>query len=440
MGERYVIIGSGAAGMAAAEQIRAIDRKGSLTVISMEAEGYYSRPGLAYLLNGEIPEKQLFPLEKRQLDALDINLVFDEVKELDPARNVLELRRTGLVSYEQLLIAVGAQAALPELEGVELQGVVKLDTLQDARRILKLAKRARKAVVLGGGITALELAEGLAARGIETHYLLRRDRYWSGVLDEQESGLVETRLEHDGIRLHRRTEIKRIVGRRGKVHAVETMDGIEFKCQMVAIAIGIRPRTSLARRAGMDIDRGILVDDHMRTSTKAVYAAGDVAQVFDPQRGIHVLDSLWWPAVEQGRTAGANMAGEKRTYRKPTAMNVTRIGGLTTTIIGSLGGTDDDPDLLTIARGDSEAWRKAPEAFAVKEDHDADRVRLMLAGETIIGALVMGSQRLSLPLQDLVTHKVNIMPIKDQLLRGDGAFEEALFTCWDKWKGSPHAL
>jgi NAD(P)H-nitrite reductase large subunit len=440
MVERHIIIGSGAAGIAAAEQIRSLDTQCDLTLITMDLDGYYSKPGLAYLLNGELPEKQLFPLDRREITALKLNLVFDEVVKIDPLERTIKLQNAGTRPYDRLLLAMGAQAVLPKFEGVELEGVVKLDTLQDARRVLKLARKTRKAVVVGGGITALELAEGLAARGVETHYLLRRGRFWSSVLDEAESALVESRLEHEGIRLHQGMAIQRILGRRGRVWAVETEDGAEIRCQMVAIAIGIRPRIELALQAGLATERGVLVDGQLRTSVDAVYAAGDVAQVYDARLGEYVLDSLWWPAAEQGKTAGANMAGERRTYQKPAAMNVTRIGGLTTTIIGSLGGAEKDLDLLSITRGDSEVWRKSPESFAVRNDHEANRVRLMLTERTIVGALVMGDQRLSRPLQDLVVHAVNIMPIKDQLLQANGSFEEAIFAFWDEWKGSGHAV
>jgi NAD(P)H-nitrite reductase large subunit len=440
MVERHVIIGNGAAGIAAAEQIRSLDPQCDLTIISMDQDGYYSRPGLAYLLNGELPEKQLFPLERREIATLKLNLVFDEVCEIEPLKKTVRLRNAGSRPYDRLLLAMGAQAVAPKFEGVDLEGVVKLDTLHDARRILKLARKTRQAVVIGGGITALELAEGLAARGVETHYLLRRERFWPGVLDEAESALVESRLEHEGIRLHREVAIKRILGRRGRVWAVETEEGLEIRCQMVAVAIGIRPRIDLARQAGLATERGVLVDERLRTSAEAVFAAGDVAQVYDSRLGTYVLDSLWWPAAEQGRTAGANMAGERRIYQKPIAMNVTRIGGLTTTIIGSLGGGEDDLDLLSITRGDSEAWRRAPDSFAVRKDQEANRVRLMLSEKTIIGALVMGDQRLSRPLQDLVLHAVNIKPIRDRLLQANGSFEEAIFSFWNEWKGSGDAI
>lgn len=436
----YVIVGSGAAGIAAVEILREIDARAKITLVTADRDGYYSRPGLAYLLTGHLPEKQLFPLTAREYTQLRLETIHDYALAVDADEHRLLLERHGSIEYERLLLAVGAQANMPALEGIDLEGVVKLDTLSDARRILKLARKSQRAVVIGGGITAIELAEGLAAQGVETHYFLRRERYWPGVLDPQESGLVERRLEMEGIRIHYHTEIERINGKRGKVSGVETTSGTQIDCQMVAVAIGIRPRLELARSSGLKIDRGILVDEQLRTSAEDVFAAGDVAQVFDAGRGEFLLDSLWWPAVEQGRIAGRNMAGHSVSYQKPIAMNVTRIGGLTTTLIGAVGGGDVDRDLVSIARGDSETWRQAPHAFAIEHDHEADRIRLLMEDNTIVGALLMGDQTLSLPLQDLILRQVDIGTIRHDLISSQEFPGDLLTSFWRQWQEAGRAL
>jgi nitrite reductase (NADH) large subunit len=440
MARRFVIVGSGAAGIAAAESLRQRDSAAKIALVTHDPDGYYSRPGLAYLLTGHLPENQLFPLSARELSDLHIEFIHDRAVSIDSDAHRLGLLRHDPLHYDRLLLAVGAQASMPVVEGVELQGVVKLDTLQDARIIAKLARRARRAVVVGGGITAVELVEGLAARGVETHYFLRRERYWPGVLDEHESRLVEHCLTQEGVQIHHHTELRRILGRRGRVSGVETAAGVTLACQMVAFAIGIRPRQNLARSGGVEVQRGILVDEQLRTSGTDIYAAGDAAQVFDPVRNEHLLDSLWWPAVEQGRIAGINMAGASQEYRKPLAMNVTRIGGLTTTLIGALGAGQADDDLLSIARGDSEAWRRAPHAFAVEREREANRIRLLLDETNIIGALVMGDQTLSYPLQDLILQRVDIQPIRGRLLAASEPVGELLTDFWLNWKENEGAL
>ena len=260
-----------------------------------------------------------------------------------PSDHRLELTDRSLIPYNRLLIATGATARRPDTPGIDLDGVVTLDSLPDARRILRMARKARTAVVIGGGITALELVEGLRARRLATHYFLRGDRYWSNVLDEKESHIVEHRLRDDGVRIHYRTEVEEILGKRGRVVGVQTKDNQVIKCQLVAVAVGIMPRLKLAQSAGLKTDRGILVDNYLQTSEKDIFAAGDVAQVYDPVSGKSILDSLWTPARQQGWTAGLNMAGGEAAYQKGIPFNVTRLAGLTTTIIGSVGhGRDQD--------------------------------------------------------------------------------------------------
>jgi NAD(P)H-nitrite reductase large subunit len=198
---------------------------------------------------------------------------------------------------------------------------------------------------------------------------------------------------------------------------------------MLAYAIGITPRKALAQEASIACDRGILVDQTMETSLPGIYAAGDAAQVLDPASGRYVLDSLWPAAREQGRAAGLNMAGQKQAYSKPVALNVTRLSGLTTTIIGAVGGGRDD-DLVGIARGDSETWRESPDAMIAQSRFEVNRLRLMIGQTCIIGAVVMGDQKLSAPLQALVRDQVDITSIRAQLLAPNAAFVELLLDFW----------
>ena len=151
-----------------------------------------------------------------------------------------------------MLIAVGAQAVRLNVPGADQEGVLKLDHMEDARRILKLARRGKTAVVVGGGITALELVEGLRSRGVKVHYLLRGDRYWSNVLDEQESKIIEHRLQEDGVKIHHRAELTEVLGKRGRVQGVRLLDGRTLRCNILAYAIGIRPRVESCTGGGSE--------------------------------------------------------------------------------------------------------------------------------------------------------------------------------------------
>ena len=428
----YVIIGASIAGQSAAEAIRERDPAAAITLVSEESHGFYSRPGLAYLLRGDIPEKQLIARTADDWRKLNAHLLVARADQVQTDRHQVSLANGKILRYDRLLLATGSTAVPADFPGHDLAGVVKLDDLDDARRILKLAGRKKTAVVIGGGITALELVEGLRSRGAKVHYLLRGERYWANVLDEIESQLVADRLRDEGVVLHTHTQVKQAVGKRGQLAGVETEGGEKIGCHILAVAIGVRPRLELARSAGFQIERGIVVDEYLRTSAPDMYAAGDVAQVTDPRSGRSTLDVLWSTALAQGRAAGQNMAGAQVPYVKAVPMNVTQLAGMVTTIIGAVG-SGRDADLVTISRGDSEAWRLLPQAWVVSDQHEVNRVRLLLDERRIVGAVVMGDQVWARPLHQLIAAQADITPIRAALLSEPAAALAHLKRFYQDW-------
>jgi NAD(P)H-nitrite reductase large subunit len=246
---------------------------------------------------------------------------------------------------------------------------------------------------------------------------------------------VEHRLQEEGVKLHYHAEISEVIGKNGHVDGVRLADGQMLKCDVVAYAIGIRPRVDLAKQAGLEIDRGILVNEYMQTNDPDVYAAGDVAQVYDPLSAKSILDSLWNPARQQGHAAGLNMAGKQMPYVKSAPFNVTRLAGLTTTIIGRVGG-GEDKDLAGIARGDSETWREWPDAVIAQSGFDVNHVRVTVGEKTLLGAMVMGDQKLSLALETLISENVDISPIRERLLAPEVKIGDVIADFWADWKSS----
>ncbi len=434
---RYVIVGSGVAGYAACEAIRSQDTTGEIFILSEDPHGYYSRPGLAYYLTGEMDAKGLFPRSKNDWLSLKLRYIRGQVLRIISGEHQIELADGSQLEYDRLLLAVGAQANRLEIPGAGLEGVVKLDHMEDAHHILKLARRRKTAVVVGGGITAIELVEGLRSRGVNVHYLLRGDRYWSNVLDEQESKIIEQRLKDEGVKIHYHSELIEVLGKRGKVQGVRTLDGRTLHCDILAYAIGIRPRVELARGAGLAIDRGVLANEYLQTSNPNIYVAGDVAQVYDPSSKRSIIDSLWGPAREQGYTAGLNMAGKRTAYVKKMPFNVTRLAGLTTTIIGMVG-RGQDKDLIGIARGDSETWRSLPDAIVAQTGFEVNRIRLLVGEKTLLGAIVMGDQKLSFPLEKIISNRADISPIREKLLRPGAPVGDIIADYWTS-RGTEYA-
>ncbi len=440
---RYVIIGSGAAGIGAVEGIRSLDPDGEIVLVCEEKEGYYSRPGLAYYLAGELPEKLLYPFQEGDFQRLRIHRDLGRAVQVRIAERLVEMQDGRRIPYDQLLIATGAMAARTQVPGIDTDGVVKLDNIQDAQRILKHARKGGTAVVVGGGITALEIVEGLIAQRMKVHYFLRGDRYWSNVLDEGESRLVEHRLKEDGVQIHYHTDLAEVLQKNGQLVGVRTRDGQQIPCKLLAIAIGVVPRKELPEAAGLKMDRGVLVDATMQTSQQNVFAAGDVAQVYDPLTGKYVLDSLWGPAREQGTTAGKNMAAQLLgmpliQYIKRVAFNVTRLSCLTTTIVGTVGsGRDADLAGVGIARGDSEVWRQLPDAIEAQSGFDVNHLRLMIGENTLLGAIIMGDQTLSRPLLDLVVNQIDISSIRSDLLKPSADLSGTIAAFWTENRNKP---
>ena len=427
---RHIIIGTGITGISAAEAIRDLSSTDDITLITDDPARFYSRPGLAYYLVDEVPEKQLYSYTKEDFENLNATLINEKVTRINKDDHSVTLGDGRILYYDKLLIATGSSASLPSIpDKTELKGIVKLDTIDDAKHIRKLCKKARAAIVIGGGITALELVEGFLANGVKTHYFLRRDRYWGKVLDETESRIIEQRLKEEGVLIHYHTEIAEITEKEGKVTGVHTKDGKNIRCDIIAYAIGIRPNKKLAEIIGIETERGILVDEYMKTSIPDIYAAGDVAQVYDPYSGNYVLDSLWGTARLQGRVAGQNMSGKSEKYTKDVPFNVTRLAGLTTTIIG-LVGSGKDEDLVGIARGDSETWRQLPDAIVCQQSLDVNHMRILIGDKIFLGAIVMGDQTFSKPLYHLIARKADISEIKGKLLEPDAPIADILALYW----------
>jgi NADPH-dependent 2,4-dienoyl-CoA reductase/sulfur reductase-like enzyme len=425
---RYVVVGTGVAGVAAVSSLRKLDGAAEIIMVGDDPHGFYSRPGLAYYLSGEIPEEQLTIFTKEDWKPLKIRFIKGIATGLDTKKHQLEFSPAGVLKYDRLLLATGSTAVALTIPGANLQGVVKLDDYEDTRRILSLARRAKSAVVVGGGIIAVELVEGLMRRGVKVHYFLRGERYWPNVLDENESRLLEHRLSEDGAKLHFQTEAAEVLGKRGKVVGVRTTKGETIRCEIVAVGIGVKLQLGLAKAAGLATEKGILTDENLQTSDPDIFAAGDVAQVRDPESGKSFVDTLWHPARVKGKIAALNMTGRRTPYKRKVSVNVLRLAGVMTTIIGAVGSGVDD-DLVSVARGSSESWQQLPNTIALESNTEVNHVRLMIGEQTLLGAMVMGEQKLSQPLQEIISSKADITPVR-HLFQPGAPLGEIVMDFW----------
>lgn len=436
MSQRYLIIGNGAAGATAAETIRQHDPIGEITIVTAEPYPMYSRPGLAYVLNNAIPAKQVFCRTLAWYDQLNLTLVLGKATQVDVLMQSVKLEDGRALPYDRLLIATGARATPPPYPGHDLQGVVYLDTIDGTNELIEQAKRAKRAVVVGGGITALELTEGLSHRGVETHYFLRRDRLWSQVFNDDEARLLEKIMRAHHVHIHYNTEVMEIIGdRRGRVREVKLQDGSTFKCDLLGVAIGVKPPLDLVQNSPIQTDRSILVNEFMETSVPNIYAAGDCAQVYDRWTEKHMVDILWPSAVAEGNAAGLNMVGKRHAYIKGSPFNACLLFGLHITTIGQINprheGDEEVEVLQHISRGSSEVWYTHPRTFRSAWAADGDNtVRLVLNGDLLVGAVVIGEQNLADALRYLIEHQVNIHHLRADLAAGGETLKQSVLRFW----------
>ncbi|MCP5094812.1 MAG: NAD(P)/FAD-dependent oxidoreductase [Chloroflexi bacterium] len=436
---RYVIIGNGAAGTTAAETIRHHDPLGDITILTAEPYPAYSRPGLAYVLINEVPAQQIICRTLDWYDKLGLNLVLGRAVELDVDARRVVLENGRFLLYDRLLIATGARATPAPYPGGDLDGVVFLDTLNGTKALIKKAKRAKRAVVIGGGITALEMTEGLAHRGVETHYFLRRDRLWGKVFNDAEAKLLEKKMKAHHVHIHYNTEVVEILGnRRGKVRGVRLKDDTEFKCDLVGVGIGVKPLLDLTKETRIETDRAILVNEYLQTNVRHIYAAGDCAQVYDRWTQRHMMDVLWPSAVAEGNAAALNMVGKPYAYQKGSPFNACLLFGLHIATIGQINPRRDDngdePEILQhVSRGSSEVWFTAPRPYRSAWAQDGDNtVRLVLSGDYLVGALVVGEQSLADPLRYLIENQQNVRDMLPELSTGGNVMRRSLLQYWQQ--------
>jgi NAD(P)H-nitrite reductase large subunit len=432
---RYLIIGNGAAGVTAAEEIRARDPQGKIAILSAEPHPMYSRPGLAYVIINEIPDKQVIARQPEWYAHHQIKVVHGTAAKVDTALRQVLLANGKRAPYDKLLIATGARAVPLPYPGADLEGVVFLDTLDGTKELLRKAKSARRVVIIGGGITALEMTEGFAHHRLDTHYFVRKSILWSSVFNDAESKVLEERMIEHGVKIHYNTEVAEVIGDKHKrVVGVRLTDGKVFPCDLVGAGIGVKPQLDLARDTPIKVDKAILVNEFLETSEPDIYAAGDCAQVWDRWTQKHTMDVLWPTAIAAGRLAGANMTGARLPYLKGTPFNACLLFGLHVTAIGQLGGSRDEtePEVFQhLSRGSSEVWTTRPHAYSSAWSQTGpNTIRLALSGDRLVGALIVGEQTLADPLREIIERQVNIRSLRPHLQAGGPAMAKAIKQFW----------
>jgi NAD(P)H-nitrite reductase large subunit len=441
----YLIIGNGAAGLSAAEVIRRRDKNGRITIVTNEPYRFYSRPGIAYYIMNQVSAEQLISRSANFYREHRFNLYQGEAARLDLTQKTVHFADGKTMAYDVLLLATGAGAVSASFPGGDLDGILTFDTLDDAKDVVKRGRKAKTAVIVGGGITAMELSEGFRHQGARTILLQRGDRMWARLFDETESAIIEHAAHHEGIEIWYKEEIEEAIGHKGKLTAVRLKSGKEIPCQVVGVAIGVRPNMDLVKSLPIEQDRGVMVNEFMQSSVPDIFIAGDIAQVYDHWTQKHHLDVLWPSAINEGRAAGYNMVDFVRgddlsfSYQKGSPFNAALLYGVHLTIIGQISGNlkeNEGEALSYLSRGSSQVWT-APFASNHRSAWDKDgqnSIRLVMADGRIVGALLMGNQGLADPIRELIQKEADLSARQEQLLSAGDNLPQLIKSAWTEWQ------
>lgn len=321
----YVIIGNGVAGVQAAEQIRQLDPRGAITMVADEMAPPYCRPMISLLLEGAVQPDRL-PLHKtdfyRQMGIKPI--LGRRVSSIHPESKTIRFPDGDALRFDRLLIATGADPRPVEAENQNLENIFYMRTEAQVRTMVDALTDARRALVLGGGLVGFKAAYGLLRRGLHTTMLIASGYPLSMQADAAAGETIQKILEENGLNVRVGVSVRRFEGNR-RVASAELTDGSSVPCDLVVIGKGVLPAHAFVPRSEIDVDLGILVDAHMRTSAPDIYAAGDVAEFVDIARQGRWVNALWPEAVNQGRIAGMNMAGREVAHPGSLSRNVMRI-------------------------------------------------------------------------------------------------------------------
>lgn len=364
-----VIVGNGIAGITCALDARDRDPAVSITVVSGETEFFYSRTALMYAFMDKMNRRDLEPFERDVWRKRHIELVNDWVVGNDTSRRELELAGGRRLAYDNLVLAVGAAPFRPDWAGLAeaKQGVVSFVSMQDLDACERLAKTAKRAVVVGGGLIGIELVECLVHHGVKTTFLIREPYYWPAALSREESQMVIAHLREQGVEVIVDETVQRVESAGERFQAVVTATGKRYEGDMLGVCVGVR--ANLGRLAAWkdkpETRRGIVVDDRFRTSIPGVFAAGDCCEIERPGKQ-PLIETIWYSAKRHGALVARNLFGDDIAYAPPVFFNSSKFFHIEFTTIG---------DVENAPAGTPTIFRYKPgKAVSQRIVHDGTRV------------------------------------------------------------------
>jgi nitrite reductase (NADH) large subunit len=331
---RYVIIGSGVAGITAAENIRKRDGGAEITILTDEAVPFYSRIRLIEYLAKEADEQGIIIHKGDWYEKNNIELILNSpVSGIDKDNKKVVISGNGQMEYDRLLIATGGVSFVPPIPGSDKKGVFTLRTIQDADEIIAYAEGVKKAILIGGGVLGLEAGNSLRKTGHDVTVVEFFPRLLPRQMDPEGAEVLRAQMEGMGFKFYLGAKSKQITGD-GGVKGLLLEDRTEIEGDLIIISAGVRPQAELCRSLGLTINKGVVVNDRMETGIKDIYAAGDLIE----HRGMFY--GIWPAAQQQGKIAGINMASGDAVYEGTTMSNMLKVVGIDLAAAGDIDAED----------------------------------------------------------------------------------------------------
>ncbi len=402
---KYVIIGASAAGLAAAEAVRKYDAQDTVTVLTEEEYMPYSRPSISYYLKGKVKEsnmalrKPAFYKEKK----IDV-ITSSKVTAIDTEKKIVKAGRKNY-PYDKLCLCTGSKPFVPPMDNVEgkANALTFLD-LKATKAVKTLANDKTRAVVIGAGLIGMKAAEGLVKICKSVDVVELAPRVLPSILDAKSAKQVKKHLENNGIRFHLENTVVKASSKGKQITAVTLKDGKKLPCDLLILAVGVRPQTELAEKAGLEVNRGIITDtETMQTSNPDIYAAGDCCVSTDMLDGSKKIIALWPNAVQQGNVAGAQMAGADVTVGGTYSVNAIDFFGLRICTCG-----------LINAQGEQYSDK-------IRQDGDVYK-RLVFEGDKLVGYVLINSSVNAGMYTNLISNKISLDTIQGDIMDNPSIF------------------
>jgi len=313
--EHIVIIGNGISGITTARHIRKLSDK-KITVISAETDFFFSRTALMYIYMGHMKFEHTKPYEDWFWQKNKIDLLRAYVQNIDTQNKQLKLDNGTNLAYDKLVLATGSKPNKFGWPGQNLKAVQGLYSYQDLESMEEYSSTTKRAVIIGGGLIGVEMAEMLLSRGISVTFLVRENRFWGGVLPKKESDLIAKHIKEHGVDLRFNTELKEVLpDNNGRAKSIITTNNEEIECQFVGLTAGVNPNVSFLKDGDIKTNRGVLVNEFLESNIPDVYALGDCAEFIQHPTGRKNIEQVWYTGRMMGETLAQTICGNKAKYK-----------------------------------------------------------------------------------------------------------------------------